>query len=150
MDTDIERLDRKRLRNLGAYLIFFVAFMILMLVRFFFRVPGLNERPVGFAVLAGLIVTLIAQAVFIVMQARLAARINKDPHLKAAFANGLLRHLEAQAWKAAYIGAAATVLLFAIVSSFYPVCDPVMIALTTIIVGAGAQRATFYFKYRFS
>ncbi|MBU0595335.1 hypothetical protein KJ567_01450 [Candidatus Bipolaricaulota bacterium] len=43
---------------------------------------------------------------------------------------------------------AAGVLFFAIVSSFYPVCDPVAIALTTIIVGAGAQRATFYFKYR--
>ena len=150
MDTDIERLDLRRLRILGTYLIFFVGFVILTLVRFFFRVPGLNERPIGLAVLAGLIVTLIAQVVSIFMQARLVAKINKDPRLKAAFDNEWLRLLETQAWKAAYIGAAGTVLFFAIVSAFYPVCDPVMIALTAIVIGAGAQRTTFYFKYKSS
>jgi hypothetical protein len=150
VDADIERLDRKRLRNLGTYLVFFVAFVILMLVRFFFRGHGLNEQPIGIAVLVGLIVTLLAQGGLMYKQVRIASRINRDPHLKAAFDNELLRHLESQAWKAAYIGAAATVLFFAIVSGFHPVCDPVMIALTTIIVGAGAQRATFYLKYRSS
>jgi len=150
VDTDIESFDRMQLRNLRAYLLFFSHFVILMLVRFFFRASGLNETPIGIAVLIGLIVSAIGQAMFVLLQARTAVKINKDPHLKAAFSSELLQHLEAQAWKGAYVGAAGTVLFFAVVSSFYPVCDPLMIALTTIAVGAGAQRATFYFKYRSS
>lgn len=150
METEIERLDLTRLRNLRAYLLCFAHFVILMLVRFFFRAHGLNGKPIGTAVLVGLIVTVIGQGAFILAQAHLAARINGNPRLKAAFDSEFLRHLEAQAWKGASIGMAGTVLFFAVVSSFYPVCDPVMIALTTIAVGAGAQRATFYFRYRFS
>jgi hypothetical protein len=148
MLTEIERLDRKRLRILGVYVTSFASFVILSLIRFFFRAYGLNQQPIGVVVLIGLGITLVVMVACVTRQAFLAARTNKDPKLKAAFASEMLLHLDAQAWRAAYIGTAVTVLFFAIASSFYPVCDPLMIALTSIIVGAGVQRAAFFFKYR--
>jgi len=148
MLTEIEALDRERLRTLGVYIAGFASFVILSLVRFFFRAYGLNQRPIGTVVLIGLGLTLCVMATCVVRQGFLAARINKNPKIKAAFASEMLQLIDAQAWRAAYIGSAVTVLFFAITSSFYPVCDALMIALTSIIVGAGVQRTAFFFKYR--
>jgi hypothetical protein len=116
-----------------------------MFARFFFRAHGLDRQPIGIAVLARSIVTLLAQTARMTGQIRPASSVNEDPHLKAAFRREPLVHLKSHAWKAATIGAAGTVRFFGIVSGFYPVCDSVMTA-----VGAGAQRATFCFKYRSS
>jgi len=148
MSTEIEQLDRRRIRTLGIYVAGFASFVVLSLIRFFFRAYGLNQQPIGTVVLAGLGITLGVMAGCVITQALLARRINEDPKLKEAFSSEMLQLIDAQAWRAAYIGTAITVMFFAIASSFYPVCDALMIALTSIIVGAGVQRAAFYFKYR--
>ena len=150
MSSSVERLDQRRMRLLEWYLVSFVVFLLLMLARFFFRAEGLNSQPIGIAVLAGLIVTAVVQAGSAVGQAWLARRIRREPSLEAALNNELIQSLETQSWRAAYFGAAGATVFFAIVSFFYPVCDPVMIALTTIITGFGAYQGTFYFKYRSS
>lgn len=150
MFSDVEHLDRRRMKLLEWYLVSFAVFLLLMLVRFFFRAEGLNSQPIGIAVLAGLIVTVLVQAGTALGQALLARRIRSDPGLDAALNNELIQSLETQSWRAAYFGAAATTVFFAIVSFFYPVCDPVLIALTAIITGFGAYQGTFYFKYRSS
>jgi len=150
MLTDVEHLDRRRIKLLEWYLISFVVFLILILVRFFFRAEGLNSQPIGIAVLSGLILTTLIQAGSALSQALLARRIRSDPGLEAALNNELVQSLETQSWRAAYFAATGTVLFFAVVSFFYPICDPVMIALTAIITGFGGYQATFYFKYRSS
>jgi len=148
MDTEIERMDRERLRYLGWYVSCFSVFVVLSLVRFFFRTSGLNHEPIGVAVLVGMVVTAVGVFGCVAMQFRAAWKIRGNEEVKAAFDNEVLRLLDAKAWRAAYIASAVTVLFFAIASSFYSVCDPVMIALTTIVAGAGAQRAAYYFMYR--
>ena len=150
MMSQIESLDRRRMKLLEWYLVSFVVFLLLTLARFFFRAEGLNSQPIGMAVLAGLIVTLLVQAGTAIGIALLAQKIHSDPSLEAALNNELIRSLETQSWRAAYFGAAGATLFFAIVSFFYPVCDQVMIALTAIITGLGTYQATFYFKYRAS
>ena len=150
MVSKIESLDRRRMKLLEWYLVSFVLFLLLTLARFFFRTEGLNSQPIGIAVLAGLIITLLVQAGTAIGSALLARKIRSDPDLEAALNNELIRSLEIQSWRAAYVGAAGATLFFAIVSFFYPVCDQVMIALTAIIAGLGAYQATFYFKYRSS
>jgi len=150
MMSQIELLDRRRMRLLEWYLVSFLLFLLLTLVRFFFRGEGLNSQPIGMAVLAGLIVTLVLQAGTALGTALLSRKIRSDPSLEAALNNELIQSLEIQSWRAAYFGAAGATLFFAIVSTFYPVVDPVMIALTAIITGLGAYQATFYFKYRAS
>ncbi len=148
MNTEIEKLDRRRLRNLEVYLSGFVLFLILSITRYFFRLGGLNSKLIGQVVLGGLILSLLLLVLSTYESIKLARKIKGDPELGAILRDELVRTLEVQSWQAAYFGAAGTTLFFAISWCFYPVCDPVMIALTSIITGAGAYQATFYFKYR--
>jgi hypothetical protein len=148
MNSEIEQLDRQRLRYLEWYLVGCVVFVILSVTRYFFRLGDLNALPVGKAVLAGLILSVVVLALNGLASARLTRKIKQDPALTEALYNELILALEVQSWKAAYFGAVGTTLFFALTGFFYPVCDPVMVALTSIIVGLGAYQGTFYFKYR--
>jgi divalent metal cation (Fe/Co/Zn/Cd) transporter len=148
MDSEIEKLDKKRMRYLELFLVGFFLFLILSLLRYFFRLNGLNEQPIGIAVLAGLFFCVGVIALSTYKNAVLARKIKSDPLLEEALNNEMVQSLETQSWKAAYIGAIAATSFFALVGFVYPVCDLVLVALTSIIAGAGAHRATFYFKYR--
>jgi hypothetical protein len=150
MKSDIETLEKRRMRFLELYLIGFAAFVILSVTRFFFRLSGLNSQPVGTAVLFGLIICLLFLSISVIGHLTLERKIKDDPGLKEALYDELIQSLELRSWKAAYCGAVATTIFFAVAWFFYPVCDPVMIALTSVINGAGAYQATFYFKYRLS
>ena len=150
MSTDIEYLDQQRMKFLKWYLVGFAIFMVLMLTRHFFRLGGLNSQPIGNAVLVGLLLTLALQVICVTRSALLEREIHRNPRLEAALNNELVKSIVTQSWIAAYIGASAMSLFFAITWSFYPICDPVTIALSTIIAGAGASRAYFYFRYKTS
>jgi hypothetical protein len=148
MNTDIEYFDQKRMVWLKWYLIGFIICLTLMLTRHFFRLSGLNSQPIGTAVLIGAIITLLIQIISVIKAALLEREINGQPHLKAALNNELVKSLTTESWVAAYIGACGMTLFFAISSSFYPICDPVTISLTSIVTGAGASRVYFYIKYK--
>lgn len=150
MESEIERLDRMRMRYLEWYLIGIVLFLILSLIRYFFRLGDLNAQPIGVVVLAGLFLCVGLIAFSTYKSAILARKIKGDPLLEEALYNEMVQSLETQSWKAAFIGAIATTSFFALVGFIYPICDLVLVALTSIVVGAGANRATFYFKYRSS
>jgi hypothetical protein len=150
MNTEIEKLDRRRMRYLEWHLIGLVPFIILTITRYFFRLGGLNGQPIGYAVLGLLLLSLVAVAASSLGFAGLGNRIKQDPVLKEALYNELVQSIEVRSWKAAYLGTIATTLLFAAAWFFYPVNDPVMVALTSIIVGAGAYHTYFYFEYRSS
>jgi hypothetical protein len=122
--------------------------MILMLVRHFFRLNGLNDQLIGSIVLAGLVISLIIQAVSVLLSVLLEKNIQGDPHLEAALQNELVRSITLQSWIAAYIGAAGMTIFFAFSSYFYPVCDPMTISLCSIAMGAGAHRIHFYIRYK--
>lgn len=148
MALDVKTLDQKRMAYLKWYLIGFAVFMGLMLTRHFFRLGGLNARPIGIAVLVGLIVTVLWQAICLTGSALLERHIYQDPRLQAALNDELVRSLMMQSWIAAYIGASAMTVFFAIAWAFYPICDPVTISLSAIATGAGASRAYFYIRYK--
>jgi hypothetical protein len=150
MNMDIELLDERRMRYLRWYLIGFVPFLVLSVTRFFFRRGGLNSQPIGTAVLVGLVLSLLVIAISTFASAVLGMTIKGDPTLKEALDNEYIRALEVKSWKAAYLGAVAATVFFAVAWFFYPVSDPVMVALTSIITGAGAYQATFYMNYRSS
>ena len=130
------------------YLIGFGVCLTTMLTRHFCRRSGLNSQPVGHAVLVGAVAALALQVFCVIKSALLERVVRQDPHLEAALNNELVKSLTTQSWIAAYMGTAAMTLFFAITSSFYPICDPVSISLTSIVAGAGASRAYFYFRYK--
>lgn len=148
MDTDIETLDQRRMRYLALYLVGFVFFMILWLMRYFFRLSSLNTQPIGTAVFIGLLISLLVLVISTIGSVTLGRKIKQDPRLSEALYNELVQSIETQSWKAAYLGAIGASCFFAVTWFFYPLCDPVMVALTSIIAGFGAYQATFYFKYR--
>ncbi|MEJ2598275.1 MAG: hypothetical protein P8Z00_08055 [Anaerolineales bacterium] len=148
MNSEIERLDQQRMRYLEWYLIGSIVFVILSVTRYFLRLGDLNAAPLGQAVLYGLFLSLLVLAVSALASTRLGRKINQDPVLKEALNNELVKALDVQSWKAAFFGAIGTTIFFALSWFFYPVCDPVMVALTAIVVGLGSYQGTFYFKYR--
>ena len=148
VNSEIEKLDQKRMKNLELYLIGVILALILSITRYFFRLGDLNSQPVGLAVLIGLVLSVFILILSTIRSARLKKKIMSDPSLEAALSNEFVRSLDVQSWKAAYFGAIGTTIFFAISSFFYPVCDPVMVALTSIIAGIGTYQATFYLKYR--
>jgi hypothetical protein len=150
MDIDIELLDRQRLRAMQWFCIGFIVFMPLTMVRFFLRLSGLNTQPIGYIILAFMIAALIVVGSCTLVLALLGRRIATDPRLQAALHNEFVQSLRIRSWKAAYLGAVGSVVFFALAELFYPICDPMMIALTTILSGAGAYHLTFYFRYRAS
>jgi membrane protease YdiL (CAAX protease family) len=150
MTDDLEALDRRRMRYLEYFLIGFVPFLILSIARFFFRQSGLNHEPIGTAVLIGLILSVVVIALSTLGSASLAREIKDNPSIQEALNNELIQAIELRSWKAAYLGAIAVSVFFAVTHFFYLICDPVLTALTSIITGAGAYQAFFYFRYKAS
>ena len=148
MDSEIERLEKKRMRYLELNLVGFFIFLILSLVRFFFRAGDLNATPIGKVVLVGMILGVLILGGSALGSAMLGRRFKSDPYLKEALFNELVQMVELESWKAAYIGATASTVFFAIACFLYPIYDPVLVALNSIITGAGAYQLTFYLKYR--
>jgi len=148
--SEIEILDAKRMRHLELYILGVVFFIALSITRYFFRLGGLNTQPIGLAVLIGLILCLGLISLSTLQTALFWNRVKHDSSLMNALNNELIQTLQLKSWKAAYLGAVGTTIFFAIVSFSYPVNDPVLVALTSIIAGAGAYQATFYFLYRSS
>jgi hypothetical protein len=150
MDNMIEVFDEQRMNILKWYVISFALFMALILTRHFFRRDGLNEQPIGTAVLIGLLITLGVIIICVIRLALVEREIRKDPKVEAALHNELVKAIDTQAWIAAFLATCLMTLFWAVTSSFYPICDAVSISLSSICAGAGANRAYFYFRYKAS
>lgn len=150
MNTEIERLDKKRVRLLEWHLAGFLIFFIFSNIRFFFRASGLNSAPIGLSVL---IISVIGVAIVGLSTYGLAIlnrKLRSEPDLSEALNNEYIRSFEPNSWRAAFIGSAASTAFFALVYFIYPVYDPVLVALNSILTGAGAYQFNFYLKYKFS
>jgi hypothetical protein len=150
MESDIERLDETRMLYLKWYLIGFTIFILLFFTRHFFRQDGLNEKPIGYLIFTGLVLTILLQAYTMFRYARLAVKIHRNPSLETALNNELIQYYETRSWIAAFIGSVASTLIFAVTYPIYPICDPVTISLTAIVSGLGIKQAYFYVKYKSS
>ena len=122
--------------------------MALMLARHFFRLGGLNQQPIGWIVLGGLLISLLIQITFLLQSALLEQEIRNHPGLKAALDNELVQAITLESWRAAHLGAAGMTLVVAVTWYFYPLCDPVTISLCSIAKGTGAHRMDFYLRYK--
>ena len=145
---DPESLEACRMQYLQGYVAGMFVFLLLWFTRYFFRAGGLNSKPVGYAVLAGLIVTAL---IFIYYQVRLAMVnnwITRNPDIGEAVNNELYRHCAQRAWKPAFIGAIVTTMILALVSFGYPVVDLIFVSLSNIVVGSFVYLFALYLYWR--
>jgi len=146
--AEIERLDRVHQRQIVVQLGCYALSVSLLLLRFFLGAFGLERGPVTWTLLGLLVAALLALATCSALQLWSWRRISRNPDLAEALNNEMVQTLGAEAWLAGFLGAAGAVLFYAIASLGGLVADPVTIALTTILVGRGAQRMAFYIRYR--
>jgi hypothetical protein len=151
MSTDIETMERRRLRLLEGYVLGQVAFLTLVVIRTVERAVVPDPPSLGRLVLTGMVLSLLLCVGCVVAYSVLVSGIHRDPKLAEALDNEMIRAYFSQSWMAAFIAAAATTLVFAILAAYTAVLrDPLMIAFTTIMVGLVAHHITFYCKVRFS
>jgi len=151
MTNTIEAADRQQLRLWRRLLLALVLLQGLLIVRYVFgtvfREHGLNARPIGIGVLVVSIALVVAASVLVVRLGLFAAKAKADPRLREALIdNELVKWNLAQSWMAGFVGAVATPFVFLLISSFYPIDDLLLVALTTIAMGSLAFLISFYLR----
>ena len=151
MTNLIEETERQQHKYWKGFLIVWFLAMVLLIVRHLFgsvfKEYELNSRPIGIVVLIATVILLLTTLLFVVKLYLLKGRAKSDPQLKEALIDNELSKLYVlESWKAAFIGAVATPFAFLLISSFHPINDPLLVALSTCAIGSGAFLTSFYLK----
>jgi hypothetical protein len=151
MNNPIEEAERTQLKHWRTLLIAFYLAIALLIVRYLFGTVfsehGLNMRPVGTVILVATVLLLAVVLYQNVKLARLMVRSKSDPLLREALIDSELAKLHLlESWRVGFIAAVATPFFFLLVSTIYPLNDPVLVALATAIAGSGAFLTSFYLK----
>ena len=144
MTNQIEMFDRKRKKYRGGHILGFIVFFIAYIVRTLIKMLGLK---LGTLYTGSMIVLLLAIAVMAYFAARLIIverKIRKDPVLKEALYNELVRLNELKAWRIGFFSLIVFILLaaYAIVADLLK--DPMLLVVTALLVGFGSYSITVY------
>ena len=153
MTNPIEVADKQQRKYWKGFLTAFCIAIALLAVRALFYYGfgeyELNSRPIGIVVLIVTIVMFILQVYFLIKLGRLKGKIRTDSQLKEAILEDELTKLNAiKSWLPAFIAAVATPFGFLLISSFYPFCDLLTVALSTALIGSGAYLVSYYLRNR--
>jgi hypothetical protein len=151
MTNPIEETERQQLKYWRGSLIAWLLAMALLIVRHLFgsvfKEYKLNSRPIGIVVLTVNVILLLTVLFFVVKLYLLFVRAKSNPQLREALIDNELSKLYIlKSWKAGFIGAVATPFAFLLISSFHPINDLLLVALSTCAIGSGAFLISFYLK----
>jgi hypothetical protein len=144
MTNQIEMFDRKRKKYRGGHILGFIVFFIAWIVRTLIK---MLELKLGTLYTGIMIVLLLAIAVMAYFAARLVIverKIRKDPILKEALYNELVRLNELKAWRIGFFSLIAFILLTAYVIVAGLLKDPMVLVVTALLVGFGSYNITVY------
>ncbi len=144
MTNQIELFDRKRKKYRGGGILGFIVFFIAWIVRTLIKMLDLK---LGTIYTGSMIITLLAIAVMAYFAARLLIverKIRKDPILKEALYNELVRLNELKAWKIGFF----SMIVFTILGAYLIIADllkdPMLLVVTAFLVGFGSYNITVY------
>ena len=144
MTNQIEMFDRKRKKYRGGGILGFIVFFIAFIVRTLIKMLELKLETLY---TGSMIVTLLAIAVMAYFAARLVIverKIRKDPILKEALYNELVRLNELKAWRIGFFSMIVFILLAAYVIVAGLLKDPMLLVVTALLVGFGSYNITVY------
>jgi hypothetical protein len=142
--NQIEMFDKKRKKYRGGGVIGFMVFFIAWIVRTLIR---MLELKLGTLYTGSMIVTLLAIAVMAYYATRLVIlerRIRKDPILKEALYNELVRLNELKAWRIGFFSLIVCIILGAYLIVADLLKDPMLLAVSALLVGFGSYNITVY------
>jgi len=144
MTNQIEMFDRKRKEYRGGHILGFIVFFIAWIVRTLIK---MLELKLGTLYTGSMIVLLLAIAVMAYFAARLVIverKIRKDPILKEALYNELVRLNELKAWRIGFFSLIVFIILAAYLIVADLLKDPMLLVATALLVGFGSYNITVY------
>ncbi len=144
MSNQIEVYDRKRKKYRGGGVLGFIVFFIAWIVRTLIK---MLELKLGTLYTGSMIITLLAIVVMAYFAARLVIverKIRKDPILKEALYNELVRLNELKAWKIGFFSMIVFIILAAYLIVAELLKDPMLIVVAALLVGFGSYNITVY------
>lgn len=144
MTTQIELYDHKRKQYRGRGLIRSLIFLIAWIGYVVIRISCLNNDLLRTIILAVLILAVLFQAYFALMNVLLEREIKKDPQLKDALNNELVQLNELKAWRASFFSVIGFIVVAAVLSIFVQINDIMLVFLTALLIGFGTHNAAVY------
>jgi hypothetical protein len=144
MTNQIEMYDRKRKKYRGGHILGFIVFFIAWIVRTLIK---MLELKLGTLYTGSMIVLLLAIAVMAYFAARLIIverKIRKDPILKEALYNELVRLNELKAWRIGFFSLIVFIILAAYLIIAELLKDPMLLVVGALLVGIGSYNITVY------
>ena len=144
MTNQIEMYDRKRKKYRGGHILGFIVFFIAFIVRTLIK---MLELKWGTLYTGSMIVLLLAIAVMAYFTARfliVERKIRKDPVLKEALYNELVRLNELKAWRIGFFSLIVFIILAAYLIVAELLKDPMLLVVTALLVGFGSYNITVY------
>jgi hypothetical protein len=142
MNNKIEIYDLKRIRFLKWQIFGVMLFLFISISEMILKFSGVPIHNIRFISLPLLIFSVMFQAFFVIKLAFLQKKIDQDIELKKALDNELVNLNRMKAWRTGFVVLVVCTGLFGVLSIFFPV-DPVYVALTSIIAGAGGYNLGF-------
>ena len=144
MTTQIEILDEKRRKYRGGHLVGFGVFFVAWIIRSVLKVAEIEYDLAYTILMILLLLSALFQAYFAVKGKAIEDEIKKEPHLKEALNNELIRLYELKAWRVAFFSVIGFIFLVAVASLFVEYNDVMLIFITTFLVGFGTYNIAVY------
>ncbi len=144
MTNEIELFDRKRRNFLFVYLVFLIIFFVTWMTRFFLRETGSLSITMDRIAIGILVAALAVKSFAILGLNKIRDIVQKNPALREALDNELVRHYRTKSWKYAYLAVMACLIVFAAFNFFSPIKDFFAVVLTAFWAGVVGYLFAFY------
>ena len=136
--------EQKRRTYHRGWLLGFILFTVLWVVRFALRWAEVQSRSIDIGLAVGFILAIPLMLYFIVKLDSLRRQAKNDPELSALLQDELILHHQLQAWKYGFIAMAACLGVFIVLSVFLDFKDTNAVLFTALWAGFGGYHLSFY------
>jgi uncharacterized membrane protein YhaH (DUF805 family) len=144
MAENIELFDRKRRAYYRVWVIGFIIFTVLWVLRFGLKWAGIQSEILDWVLGIGLALTVLLMFYFIIRMDSLRRLARNNPEIMALLQDELVKYHEMKAWKFGFIAMAACLGVFVVLSVFLDLKDTNAVVFTALWAGFGGYHLSFY------
>ncbi len=144
MTNDIEIFDTKRRKFFRLYLVFLILFFVTWMTRFILLEIGALPALLNRILIGVLVAKLVVMSYAVLGLNTVREKARKDPVLREALDNELIRHYRTKSWKFAYFAVMICLAIFAVFDFISPIKDFIAVVLTALWAGIVGYLLAFY------